>query len=587
MKLLMDAAGIRTPGCKQGILMYNNTPMTIGGRMRQILILTALIVLTASGCHKSDSEARKHDGCDASVDSGNAGTDGDTDSDSDSDAGNDSDIDGDAGGDAAGNTDLNEGDLIWVKQAGGKAELPGSKDPGDAGYGIAVLDDGSFYVTGFFDGDATFGPGEINETLVRGIGFFIARYDPAGRLEWVRNSEPDADCKGYDIRVLPDDSVVVTGTFWNSVTFGRDESTETILTSKGWSDIFIARYNSDGTLAWAKSAGGTDEDHGTGISVLDNGSMIITGHYEETATFGEKEAAQASVTSFGSEEIFIARYSPKGNLEWARSAGGSDTDIAKGIAVFPDGSFVITGSFTNVAIFGMDDAAETHLATQGDHYCSNLFIARYNPDGTLVWAKSAQGENDSQGNGLAASQDGSTLVTGYFGEGTVFGPEESGEITLKPADDLDIFVARYNSDGTLAWVKSAGGDYDEAGNAIVLLSDDSFIVTGYFLANATFGTGEANETMLLAPAFVTDIFVAGYNPDGTLTWARNAGGPYRDDNDKTSGDRGHDLALLPDNGILVTGEFWEEAVFGKGEANETTIVSGGHGNIFIAKFLLK
>jgi hypothetical protein len=74
-------------------------------------------------------------------------------------------------------------------------------------------------------------------------------------------------------------------------------------------------------------------------------------------------------------------------------------------------------------------------------------------------------------------------------------------------------VARYNADGTLARAKRAGGaDYDE-GIGIAAMADGSFVVTGRFLGTATFGPGEAGETVLTS-AGSADIFVARYNADG-------------------------------------------------------------------------
>ena len=54
--------------------------------------------------------------------------------------------------------------------------------------------------------------------------------------------------------------------------------------------------------------------------------------------------------------------------------------------------------------------------------------------------------------------DGSSLVTGMFGGTATFGPGEPEETTLTPAGGANIFVARYNPDGTLAWAKRAGGE---------------------------------------------------------------------------------------------------------------------------------
>ncbi|MCX6357762.1 MAG: hypothetical protein NT045_07830, partial [Candidatus Aureabacteria bacterium] len=95
--------------------------------------------------------------------------------------------------------------------------------------------------------------------------------------------------------------------------------------------------------------------------------------------------------------------------------------------------------------------------------------------------RSARGGSDwDVGNAIASLTDGSALVTGGFRGTATFGPGEANEATLISAGDRDIFIARYNPDGTLAWAKRAGGTNWDGGNAIAALADSSALVTGYF-----------------------------------------------------------------------------------------------------------
>jgi hypothetical protein len=139
--------------------------------------------------------------------------------------------------------------------------------------------------------------------------------------------------------------------------------------------------------------------------------------------------------------------------------------------------------------------------------------------GKLIWAKSAGGIDDDYTVGIAALPDGSALVIGgfdneYFDEGTVtFGSGEANETVLTSAGWMDVFISKYNADGTLAWAKRAGGSYNDSAHGIAVLSDGSALVAGDFVHDATFGPGEENETVLPSlgnPYYVSDrdIFVA-------------------------------------------------------------------------------
>lgn len=145
---------------------------------------------------------------------------------------------------------------------------------------------------------------------------------------------------------------------------------------------------------------------------------------------------------------------------------------------------------------------------------------------TLQWAKRAggdSGDNGDYGISIAALSDGSFMITGCFYGTSTFGSGESNETILTSAGDEDIFIARYNPDGTLAWAKKSGGIFNDEGKSIAALSDGSSLVTGYFMDAATFGSGENNQT-ILASGGNKDIFIAKYNPDGTLAWAKKTGG---------------------------------------------------------------
>lgn len=459
------------------------------------------------------------------------------------------------------------GCLIRAKHAGGPSS--------DSGYGIARLSDNSTVVTGYFRESAIFGEGEPSQTVLTSDGdweIFLARYNPDGALAWAKRAGGMNGDSGFGITNLPDDSIVVTGCFSDSAIFGEGELNETVLTAMGPSDIFVARYNPDGTLAWAKSAGGSSQDIGLGITALPDCSTVTTGYFRGSAIFGEGEPNQTVLTSPGGNDIFIARYNPDGSLAWAKGAGGVSSEAGNGITILSDNSVVVTGYFSYWATFGEGEPDQTVLESSGGN---DIFVARYNPDGALIWAKSAGGIYNARGNGITALSDNSFVLTGYFNHAATFGEGEPNQVVLESSGSNDLFVARYNPDGALAWARLAGGVSGDSGEGIAALSDDSFVVTGYFRESATFGEGEPNQTVLDSDGD-SDVFIAWYNPDGTLVLAKRAGG--------VSGDSGKGIATLTDDSTVVTGYFCYSAIFGAGEPNQAVLNSHGEADIFIARF---
>ena len=139
-------------------------------------------------------------------------------------------------------------------------------------------------------------------------------------------------------------------------------------------------------VQWAKQAGGTSRDEGTGVAVDGSGNSYVTGYFEGTATFGLGEANQTILTAAGSEDIFVAKYDSSGLLQWAKRAGGSSSEEGYGIAVDDLGNSYVTGGFAGTPTFGAGEANQTILTAAGDR---DIFVAKYNSSGLLQWAKRA------------------------------------------------------------------------------------------------------------------------------------------------------------------------------------------------------
>ena len=398
----------------------------------------------------------------------------------------------------------------------------------DEGNGIAVDGLGNVYVTGSYEGTATFGT--TAKTSAGGSDIFVAKYNSSGALQWVQSAGGTSDDSGNDIAVDRSGNVYVTGYYIGTATFGT-----TTKTSAGSNDLFVAKYNSSGALQWVQSAGGTLSDAGNAITADGSGNVYVTGYYQETATFGT-----TTKTSAGSTDIFVAKYNSSGALQWVQSAGGTFSDQGNGIAVDGSGNVYVTGKYEATATFG------TTSKTSAGGY--DIFVAKYNSVGVIWdWVQSAGGTTDDVGKGIAVDGSGNVYVTGwYFGTAT-FGTTTNGTTTKTSAGLFDIFVAKYNSNGASYWVQSAGGIFNDVGYGIAVDVSGNVYVTGEYAGTATFGTTTKTS------AGSIDIFVAKYNSSG-LQWVQSAGGTFSD--------QGNGIAVDGSGNVYVTGKYEATATFG-------------------------
>jgi hypothetical protein len=107
---------------------------------------------------------------------------------------------------------------------------------------------------------------------------------------------------------MADGSCVVTGRIGDAATFGSAEPGEISLVSEGPLDAFIAWYAASGELQWATRAGGPGTESGEGIASLPDGSIVVTGQFEDTATFLVGTMDETDLTSNGDRDVFLARY---------------------------------------------------------------------------------------------------------------------------------------------------------------------------------------------------------------------------------------------------------------------------------------
>jgi len=442
---------------------------------------------------------------------------------------------------------------LWAESAGGKND----------DYGKAVCTDasGNVYVTGYFSSDSiTFGS-IILTNPDSTSHLFVVKYDDAGNVLWAKRAGGTNQNGGDGICIDATGNVYVTGYFYTSITLGNTTLTTQNIVAVG---IFIVKYDSSGNVLWAKGAGGKDGDWSNSISTDANANLYITGRFNsDSLTIGSTTLVNKSIQIY--DDMFVAKYDSSGNAIWAKSAGGTMSDLAYGISADANGNAFVTGVFqSDTLIFGNDT-----LMNAGSGYF-DFFITKYDSTGNVLWAKRAGEANSDEGLSVAADDSGNAFVTGYFVSSTI----TFGSITLTNGGGScslgcpDFFIAKYDSSGNVIWAKKAGGSNIGDGVSIVTDAMGNAYVTGFFGSPfIVFG----NDT-LTRPG----IFVAKYDASGNAIWAQSAGG--RHDYEWSSG-----ICIGSGSSVYITGAFQIDSLsFGS-----TTLINStgftGYDDFFLAK----
>jgi hypothetical protein len=324
----------------------------------------------------------------------------------------------------------------------------------------------------------------------------------------------------------------------------------------------------------------TSESHGLGVAIDKRGNAYVAGHFFAASashlpaiTF---ESANGSETTMLAREFgantFLAKYARDGVVQWATQAGGAD--IAS-IAADWLGGIYISVRFWTRATFGEGPAQQVLLKDRSE----GTALAKYSDDGTLVWVRQIASPTDgfNRTRGIAADWSGNSYVAGTFYREVTFAPGEGAETTLPDTGTPVGFIAKYDAHGAFVWARRIettgvdGGPWE----ATVDVRGNVY-VTGRFDGVATFGRGEPNETTLMETTeqirgLAETGFVAKFDRHGSLMWARVDGG--------------FGLAVDNSGNVIIAGySSLPSVTFGLGEPHETTLISRGEDDTFVARY---
>jgi len=283
-------------------------------------------------------------------------------------------------------------------------------------------------------------------------------------------------------------NVYFTGYFRGTVNFGGTSMSVPFDTDL---DVFICKLNSAGVHQWSKHFTNSGNDRGYGIAADTAGDVAITGSFTNTIDFGGGPLTSAN----GMTDLFVARFSTAGVLQWARNFGAPDgSDGGYGVAMDPSGNVFIAAYAVQPADFG----GGTLSALGG----SDAIVAKYAASsGAHMWSRRLGGTGNDYAYGVAVDGSGNVFVAGAYEDVASFG----GALPLTSAGLSDAFVAKYGPTGTFLWAKSLGGTDDDFARSIGL-SAGYPVTTGYFYTSGAF-----NGTTLTS-AGSADAFVARIAP---------------------------------------------------------------------------
>lgn len=432
--------------------------------------------------------------------------------------------------------------VVWARSAGG----PGL----DYIREIVTDNSGNIYAIGDFDSTSiSFDNIQLFNDLERDA--FVVKYSADGNIVWAKNIFGNSDINkvfGLDLTIDTDGNLYVIGNFSSdSLTVGNIK-----LANRGGTDLFLANIDNNGSVVWAKSAGGEGHDYGNGIEVDNNNSVYITGSFvSDSINFDSNILLNPNTFSY----IFLVKYDENGNVIWAKKEGGDNSSSGLELEINLNDEIILTGQFLSTLTVG-----SYNLVSEGG---TDILTAKYDSNGNIIWAKSMGSYNSDAALDLASDASGNVIVVGEFSFAPYFVYSED---TLFCNSGFCSYTIKIDSSGNYLWGKSVSGSTTY--NAEVDQNRNIFIWGSYVTPTISFG-----NINLTNNGVAHDMFLVKYDENGEEIWGKGFGGEV---SDYASG-----LKLDSDGNIIIAGVFQSTNL----NIEAFSFVNIGMNDIFIAKLV--
>jgi len=308
----------------------------------------------------------------------------------------------------------------------------------DFGDGLSVDISGNVYVSGYTRGGL-----EGNSHSGGWDDIFLAKYNSSGIMQWTKQHDAKADDQTSDIITDSSGNIYITGS-----SFGDFDGHSRI----GNYDFILFKYNSNGTKQWSKQIGTKYSDRSQAVAVDSSGNIYMTGYTKGNITLTPDHASL-----YGEYDIVLFKFNSSGVEQWKKQIGTNSNDYGYGINVDSSDNIYITGAV----------GGNLGEGAKGGY---DLFLIKYNSDGSKLWTKQMGSSLDDKAYGVTSDSSDNLYVTGYTSGGLDGNSNSGGQ---------DLFIVKYNSSGTKQWTKQYGSSSDEEAYEISTGSSENVYITGH------------------------------------------------------------------------------------------------------------
>jgi len=379
--------------------------------------------------------------------------------------------------------------------------------------------------------------------------------DDIGGSGMTANSIPCA------VKADKQNNVYVSGIYSGTVDFDPSAGVFN-LTAVGGFDTYVAKYTSAGKLIWAVSVGGTGTDQANTMTLDNNGNPTVCGQFDADMD-ADPGAGVTTLHNKGATDAFVIRFDTNGNLSWANSIGGTNSDYGDKVASDSNGNIIQCIQYESTVTVG------TQTFTSGGGSFNGLII-KYDITGKVLWAVNLKDMGDTEARYSSIDENDNIIISGEFSGNVNFNP--LGTAFNLNGNGGSTFLAKYSPAGNLIWVDQINGVVVNNNSNLCTTSTGDIYIDGPFTSTLDFGGGNTLNRVGLQ-----DVFVAKYNSNGVFQLAKDIGGA-------SASIYNYGIEASQDNNIYISGYFTGTIDFDPSPTAKALVAYHGKMDLFLVKF---
>lgn len=330
------------------------------------------------------------------------------------------------------------GEISWSKTYGGTNDERAEK--------IITTSDGGYAIVGYNRSN----DGDVSENA--GLqDYWIIKVDASGEIQWEKSFGFGGIDRAFSVIQTSDNGYFITGFLDVTASDGGGNDFTSKREKHGVGEFWGIKLDVSGNKVWRRYFGGTNNDRSyDAIATPDNGFLMI----------GSSESDDFDITnSKGSYDYWVVKVNSEGTKVWQKSFGGTEIDVAYGIASSGDGKYIVIGD---------SRSNDTDITSPKGN--ADLWMIQIDGNGNLLWEKSLGGTEFDTGRDITNTHNGNFLITGNS-------RSSNGDLSSNKGQS-DIWNLLINSSGAITWQSVLGGSEAEFGEGCIETTDKKLIVVG-------------------------------------------------------------------------------------------------------------